>query len=231
MAHKKILVIDDEQDLLNILSYALKKAAFQVYTALDGQTGLEQFYQHDPDLIILDLMMPGMNGWQVYERIRPLSDVPVLILTAFNRDDQVIRGLELGAADYIIKPIAPKVLVARVRKILKLMPHRTEPILNTCYEDDYLKIDLHRHRVYVQAEAVKLTATEWRLLAYLVKHSDSILTFSQILDEVWGWTHADRPEYVHVYVSQLRKKLEPNPKVPQYLITEHGIGYRFEKKF
>jgi len=154
-----------------------------------------------------------------------------LILTALDQESQVIRGLEMGAVDYLIKPITHKILVTRVRKILSLIPQRFGATSTACYEDDYLNINLDQHRVYVQGQAVKLTATEWRLLAYLVKHSGYILTFTQILDAVWDWTYTDRPEYVHVYISQLRKKLEPNPKVPQYLITEHGIGYRFEKNF
>lgn len=226
---KKILVVDDDTDLLRLLVHSFSQAGAQVYIANGGEEGLQQFYLHRPDLVILDVMMPDLNGWQVCSRIRATSDVPIIFLSAIGGDDNVIQGLNGGAVDYVVKPFSPEVLKARAQAVLRQAVLSTAAGKPATYADDYLTIDLETHRVLVRGEPVKLTATEYRLLGYLVRNADQVLTFHQILENVWGWEYRDSINYTHVYLSHLRQKLEEDPKKPRYLLTEHGVGYRFRK--
>lgn len=230
MENKRILVVDDDPALLPLVEYTFAKEGYDVYTASDGRQALREFFAQRPDLVILDIMMPGMDGWETCRRIREVSDVPVLMLTARGQDEDIIHGLELGADDYMTKPFSIKVLLARARAVLRRAalppPDYGEP---TTYGDDYLTVDLKERRVTVKGEPVKLTPTEYRLLAYLVQNAGQVLTFQQILQNVWGWEYQDDLDYVRVYVWHLRQKLEEDPKNPRYILTELGAGYRFEK--
>jgi len=229
METTKILVVDDDPALLPLIEYTFAREDYEVHCASDGKEALRQFFAHHPDLVILDIMMPRMDGWETCRRIREVSDVPIVMLTARGQEEDVIRGLELGADDYLTKPFSIKVLVARARAVLRraaLPP--VDYSGSTTYADDYLTMDLQERRVTVRGEIVKLTPTEYRLLAYLVQNAGRALTFSQILQNVWGWEYQDDVDYVRVYIWHLRQKLEEDPKNPKYIQTETGVGYRFE---
>jgi DNA-binding response OmpR family regulator len=227
---RSILVIDDDAILLSLIDHIFSKAGWQVYTAVDGVKGLKQLQLHQPDLIILDIMMPGMNGWETCSHIRQCSQVPIIMLTALDHESHIIRGLrESGADDYLIKPFNANILVAQAEALLRraALPAMTKQ--PTTYSDAYLTIDLTTRQVLVGGETVKLTMTEYRLLAYLLQHTNRVLSFNHILGNIWGPEYQNSLDYVHVYVSRLRQKLEQDPKDPQYLQTVHGVGYRFKK--
>jgi two-component system KDP operon response regulator KdpE len=227
MQGKRVLVIDDDPEVLRLMERIFAQAHAQVTTAISGQEGLHRLYQVKPDLIILDIMMPIMDGWRVCRQVREVSNVPIIMLTALGQDQDMIHGLDCGADDYLIKPVRPEVLLARARAVLR----RSVSYFNgrvKIYHDGYLLIDLEQRRVQAEGRPVKLSATEYKLLAYMVQHTDRVLTFDQILDHVWGEECRDRVEYVHVYMSRVRRKLEPDPDHPQYLLSEHGVGYTFQ---
>ena len=228
MQGKTILVIDDDPQMLRLLEHIFSKEGAQVCTAAGGQEGLRQFHAYRPHLVILDVMMPEMDGWQVCNRVRELSDVPIIFLTAGREEAEIIHGLDTGAVDYVTKPFSRQVLVARARAALR----QAEPAPGTektkAYRDDYLAIDLDTRQVTVRGEPVKLTKTEYRLLAYLVQNAGQVLTPEQILEYVWGREYRDSVDYTHVYMWRLRQKLEEDPQDPRYLLTEHGLGYRFQ---
>ena len=224
----KILVIDDDPELLELVRLLFARAGAHVLTALDARQGLRQFYDHRPDLVILDLMMPGLDGWDTCQRLRELSEVPIIMLTALNQTDSIVRGLDHGADDYVTKPFANRVLLARARARLRraeLSAPGQKPLV---YDDGYLAIDLDRRRVRADRRPVELTPTEYSLLAYLLKHASRVLTHEQILERIWGPECLDSTHYVHVYVHRLRQKLEQDPEHPRYILTEPGVGYRFE---
>jgi DNA-binding response OmpR family regulator len=230
MEEKRVLVVDDDPALLPLIEYTFAREGYEVVTACDGKEALREFFAHKPDLVILDIMMPRMDGWEACRRIREVSDVPIVMLTARGQDEDIVRGLEYGADDYLTKPFSIKVLLAHARAVLRraALPavEYAEP---TTYADDFLTIDLKERRVTVEGEHVKLTPTEYRLLAYLVQNAGQVLTFTQILQNVWGWEYQDDLDYVRVYVWHLRQKIEQDPKNPKYIQTEIGVGYRFEK--
>jgi DNA-binding response OmpR family regulator len=230
MEEKRVLVVDDDPALLPLIEYTFAREGYDVLTACDGKEALREFFAHKPDLVILDIMMPRMDGWETCRRIREVSDVPIVMLTARGQDEDIVRGLEYGADDYLTKPFSIKVLLAHARAVLRraALPavEYAEP---TTYADDFLTVDLKERRVTVGGEPVKLTPTEYRLLAYLVQNAGQVLTFTQILQNVWGWEYQDDLDYVRVYVWHLRQKLEQDPKDPKYIQTEIGVGYRFEK--
>jgi two-component system, OmpR family, KDP operon response regulator KdpE len=225
-----ILVIDDDQALVQLVAGALQELGYTVHTAHDGQEGLRQMYQIRPDLIVLDIGMPLMDGWTVCQRIREVNNTPILMITAFDDPEEIIKGLEMGADDYITKPFELNVLLARVRATLRRAA--SEPTVqrrNTVYSDDYLHINLEDHRVTIQGEPVRLTPTEFSLLATLVDASPRILPYRDLLEQVWGFEYIDDIDYLRVYIWHLRRKLEPDPKKPVYIINELGVGYRFVK--
>jgi two-component system KDP operon response regulator KdpE len=224
----KILLVDDDPSLLELIQYNLEGEGFQVVTAKDGQAGVRLFFTDRPDLVILDVAMPKLDGYQVCERIREMSDTPVIMLTARGREEDIIKGLDLGADDYLTKPFRVNELLARVRATLRRARIKPEAVETVTYSDDYLSIDLDAHRVTIQGEPVKLTAIEYKLLAFLVKHKGHLLEFRQILENVWGFEYIDDIDYLRVYIWHLRRKLEPDSKNPIYLINELNMGYRFE---
>jgi two-component system KDP operon response regulator KdpE len=189
---------------------------------------LRAFHADRPDLVVLDITMPKLNGWDLCRRIRELSDVPIIMLTAQGREQDVVHGFELGADDYVTKPFRIKEFAARVRSTLRRA--RAEPVAHEpiAYQDDHLIVDLERRRITVDGQLVKLTPTEFRLLALLVKHRGRVLEFRQILEHVWGFEYIDDVEYLRVYIWHLRRKIERDPKNPEYLLNELNLGYRFE---
>ena len=224
----KILVVDDDPVIIQLLTSTLAKSGAAVITAANGQEGLQQFYTHRPDLVILDVKMPDMDGWETCRIIRKLSDVPIIMLTARAADDEIIRGLDSGADDYITKPFNAQVVLARVRAALRRPAQTALTKRSAHYSDGYLTIDLEKNLVLTKGEPIKLTAQEYKLLAYLLQNPNRMLTTQQILENVWGWEYQDEPGHVRIYVWHLRRKLEEDPKEPKYLLTEYGLGYRFQ---
>lgn len=230
MNGKKILIIDDDVNLGQTIKLTFARAGAEVFTAVDGRDGLRQFYENRPDLVILDVRMPDINGWETCRQIRLLSNVPIIMLTTLDNDEDVIRGLDHGADDFVTKPFSRDVLLARARAVLRRSELLAEPEDQFGYNDGYLVIDLRKHRVQVNNQAIQLSSTEFRLLTYLLQNAGQVLTYQNILDKVWGWEYQDSIDYVHVYISHLRRKIEADPRNPKYLLTERGTGYRFEKR-
>lgn len=227
MAKGKLLIIDDDAKLVQALELYLSKAGYEVITAADGLEGLQEVYAHRPDLIILDIMMPKMDGWKACRRIREVSDVPIIMLTARGQEYDKVKGLKQGADDYVAKPFGLKELAARVEAVLRrtrLPPPAEGAVL---YADEELVIDSERWEVSRQGEPLELTATERRLLFYLVHNAGRVLTHRQLLESVWGPEYIDEVDYVKLYIWRLRQKIEEDPSQPRYILTERGIGYKF----
>jgi len=226
---KRILVIDDEPDLLSLVSLLLNREGAQVLTAQDGSEGLMQLDKEHPDLVLLDILMPGITGYETCSRITETSKIPVIFLSVLSGTNDIVNGLNRGAVDYVTKPFIPKVLVARINAALQFIDHKPPENRTTVYDDGYLSINLDQRRVSVEDVAVQLTATEFQLLSFLFIHANQVVTFADILDNVWGSEYKSHANYVHVDVWRLQQKIEKDPKNPQYLLSEPGTGYRFEK--
>jgi len=229
MIDKKILIIDDDADLLQLAGMLFKKAGARIYTARDGLEGLSKMFTCDPSLIVLDVNMPGTDGFEICQRIRQVSDTPVIMLTALNREEEMLRGLESGADDFLTKPFSADVLLARAKTVLRRSANRNAPSPNYEFNNGHLSIDIERRQVLVDEKRVKLTPIEFRLLVYLARNSGKVLTFDHILASVWGNNYLGSMDYVHVYVSHLRNKIEEDAKKPRYIMTVHGVGYMFER--
>ena len=226
--HDKVLVVDDDPALAELVAYNLTTEGYTPVVAHDGQDGLRKFHAERPHLVILDVTMPNLSGFDVCQRIREMSDVPVIMLTAQGREEDIIRGLDLGADDYVTKPFKVNEFLARVRSTMRRA--RMDPAAADAptYADSYLTIALEQRRVTVDGDVVKLTPTEYKLLAVLVRNKGRVLEFRQILEQVWGFEYIDDIDYLRVYIWHLRRKLEPDAKDPIYLLNELNTGYRFE---
>jgi DNA-binding response OmpR family regulator len=220
---KTVLVIDDDPYICELVELALAGAGARVYSALNGEEGLRRFDACRPDLVILDIMMPAPNGFEVCARIADRSRVPIIFLTALGQDQDVVRGLEMGAVDYIVKPFSPKVLAARAGAALR-QAAEGRPIPG----NGHLTLDAGQRVVWLGGKPVHLTPTEYQLLAYLLDNPDRLVPAEEIVRHIWGPEYGKSANYVHVYVSRLRRKLEPDPKQPQYLHSVHGVGYRLD---
>ena len=199
--------------------------------ANSGQEGLRLLFNQKPNLVLLDVIMPKLDGWQTCSRIRDISDVPVIMLTGMETDEQdIVRGLDCGADDYIIKPVGNKELVARVRAILRRA--ESPSALDTksiTYSDDFLTADIAERKIIVNGERIRLTPIEFRLFALLTGNAGRVLTHKQLLEKVWGWEYVDDLDHLRIYIWHLRHKIEPDPSQPKYIITEPGVGYYFYK--
>lgn len=229
MQNVKVLLIEDEPAILRMVQYLLTDEGMTVFTATNGREGLRRFYDIRPDLIVLDLMMPEMDGWETCQRIREMADVPIMMLTARGQDEDMVRGLSTGADDYMVKPFSPEVLLARIQALLRRTGWAKEAEAPAIFNDGRLQIDLEARRVTVAGKPIRLTATEFQLLAYMVANAGRVLTFRQILENVWGWEYQDDTQFARLYTWRLRQKLEKDPKNPNYILTEYGVGYRFER--
>lgn len=229
MIDQKVLLIDDDADLLHLAGLLFKKAGAQVFTARDGLEGISKLFTCNPNLIILDVMMPGTNGFEVCQRIRQVSNAPIIMLTALNHEQEMLRGLESGADDFLSKPFNADVLLARARTVLRRSANGSAQNSNFQFNNGHLSIDIEKRHVLVDERRVKLTPIEFRLLVYLARNSGKVLTFNHILSNVWGDEYKGSVDYVHVYVSHLRNKIEENAKQPRYVLTVHGVGYMFER--
>jgi len=223
----RILVVDDERRMVGFIRLNLEQDGFEVIEAFNGNEALNRLRDSLPDLILLDVMMPDIDGFEVLRVIREISQVPIIMLTAKGEEDDKVKGLELGADDYVTKPFSPRELVSRVKAVLRRGATFEEDEEGIIEVDDRLKIDFGRREVWVAGELVKLRPTEYRLLYHLVQNAGWVLTHDQILTKVWGYEYRDEPHYVRLYINYLRKKIEKDPSNPEYILTERGVGYRF----
>ncbi len=222
-----ILVVDDEPRMISFMRMNLEIEGCRVISATNGREALDRARVDLPDVILLDIMMPGMDGFEVLRRLRESSAVPVIVLTAKDDEDDRIRGLELGADDYMGKPFSQRELVSRIRAVLRR--HLIQPPLQQTQLriDDRLMIDFGKREVYVEGKPVALRPTEYRLLYHLVQNAGWVMSHETLLSKVWGPEYRDESHYLRLYVTYLRQKIEPDPAHPCYILTERGVGYRF----
>lgn len=223
----RILVVDDEKGLVKVIRLNLEQDGFEVVEANNGAQAMDKLRATLPDLVLLDVMMPDMDGFEVLGMIREVGNTPVIMLTAKGEENDKVHGLELGADDYVTKPFSPRELTSRIRAVLRRGSFVDETDTGKIDVDGRLVIDFDRHEVWVAGELVKLRPTEYRLLYHLVKNAGWVLTHDQILTKVWGYEYENEPHYVRLYINYLRKKLEKDPTHPKYILTERGVGYRF----
>ncbi len=223
---KLILVVDDEPRIVRMVRMNLEAEGARVIEAHNGADALKQVRQALPNAVILDVMMPELDGWETLQMIRETSDVPVIMLTVRADEDDRVRGLELGADDYLGKPFSPRELVSRLKAVLRRTERASEKEEMLKIDDD-LTIDFRNFQVIVKGNPVRLRPTEWRLLYHLVHHAGWVLTHDDILAKVWGPEYKGADEYVRLYITYLRQKIEPDPANPKYILTERGIGYKF----
>ncbi len=228
MLEPVVLVVDDEKSIRDFVSRNLEIRGYQVITASDGINAVKKFNANDVDLVILDIMMPKMDGLETTKRIRLSSIVPIIVLTALDGEADKIQAFDLGADDYLTKPFGVGELLARVRAVLRRSKWAEPPTRQGQLVHGEILVNLERHEVKVKGKVVKLTPTEFNLLVYLMEHAGAVLPHDAILKNVWGPEYGKETEYLRVYIGHLRQKVESDPSNPRYLLTERGIGYRFE---
>jgi two-component system KDP operon response regulator KdpE len=221
-----VLLIDDDVDMCDLMKMALTPYDMRVEVAHDGLAGVQQVYRTQPDVILLDIMMPNLDGWETCRRIREMSDVPIIILSALNRQDAIIRGLNIGADDFICKPIVPETVVARINAVVRRTAKADAFNLPVVKQDNVI-VDLFKYEVKVDGNRVRLSRTEFKLLAALVKRKGRVLSHQQLLKEVWGGEYIGEIDQLRLYISYLRRKLERDPASPRLIQTEWNVGYRF----
>ncbi len=221
-----VLIVEDEAPIRKLLTISLESAGHKVIECDNGKEGVRLTASVRPELILLDLGLPDIDGKEVIQNVRTWSQVPIIVCTVRNDDSEIVAALEAGADDYVTKPFNPNVLLARIHANLRKAATQEagEPELT----NGRIRMDLVRHEAFLDDAKTLLTPKEYELLRYFMKHRGKMLTHKQILQDVWGPAHSDDMQYLRVYVSQLREKIEPNSAVPSYIITEPGIGYRME---
>ena len=226
---ERILAVDDDRVMLQLVQRSLESAGYQVTVAFDGKSGLQRFHESQPHLVLLDVMMPQMDGWETCRRIRDVSTVPIIMLTALGAHQDIVKGLRMGADDYLVKPFHPEELQARVEAVLRRM--RMPPPLSESsplrFNEGQIVIDPANRQVMVRGQVVDLTPTEYELLLFMAKRAGRILSTDIIFDYVWPYDADAGLESVKWYIWRLRNKIEDDPSHPQYILTERGIGYRF----
>jgi two-component system alkaline phosphatase synthesis response regulator PhoP len=233
MAGKKILIVEDEPDIRKLLQYNLTQEHFKVLEADDGEKALKSVRQEKPDLIVLDLMLPGLSGLEVCRVLRERSEtsrIPVLMLTAKAGEADRVVGLEMGADDYLTKPFSPRELVARVKAILRRSEPQTAASDAEGYEKGALKINFLTYEAFVKGKSIRLTLKEFELLRFLVQNPNRVLSRDQLLDRVWGSEVFVDPRTVDVHIRRLRKAIERNDRKPEWVLTVRGVGYKFDDK-
>jgi two-component system KDP operon response regulator KdpE len=226
MKRSRILIVDDEPETVKFVSANLRARGYDVLTAEDGRAALKTFSESVVDLIILDIMMPGLDGFEVCQAVRRQSDVPIIMLSARGQERDIVRGLNLGADDYLTKPFGVGEMLARVRAVLRRTPQTgIAPRPPLVMQD--LEIDFAARRVTVRGREVQLTPTEYDMLAHLAINAGRVLTHQTLLQAVWGPEYGDETEYLWAYIRRLRRKIEPDPSSPRYILTQPGVGYSF----
>ncbi len=225
-----ILIVEDEESLAEPLAYLLQKEGFETLLAPDGPSALEQFSDDGVDLVLLDLMLPGMSGTDVCRKLRAESDVPIIMVTARDSEIDKVVGLELGADDYVTKPYSTRELVARIRAVLRRGPEveDVEDFDDQILEGGRVRMDVERHTVLVDGQPVAMPLKEFDLLEYLMRNAGRVLTRGQLIDRIWGADYVGDTKTLDVHVKRLRTKIEQEPSRPRQLVTVRGLGYKFE---
>jgi len=226
-APQVILIVDDELRMRRFIRMNMELEGYQVIEAENGIQALDRVRQFTPDLVVMDVMMPEMDGFETLELLREISTVPVILLTVRSDEEDITRGLDLGADDYITKPFSPPVLTSRVGAVLRRAQWPAPPPRTVLKIDDRLSIDFNRHQVIVNGERIDLRPTEYRLLNHLIQNAGWVVPHDTLLAKVWGYEYRDETHYLRLYINYLRKKIEEDPANPQYILTERGVGYRF----
>ena len=224
---RKILLVDDEPRLLDSVRMNLELEGFEVFEAHDGQEALDRIRKVIPDLVVMDVMMPRMDGFETLEELRRFSSVPVIMLTVKADDADMVAGLERGADDYVPKPFSQQVLLSRIRAVLRRAEASASTSTSEIMVDDNLRMDFDRHEVFVRGQLVQLRPTEFRLLYQLATNPGRVLSHETLLSRVWGPEYRDASHYVRLYINYLRQKIEDDPANPRYILTERGVGYKF----
>ncbi|PIE80462.1 MAG: DNA-binding response regulator [Chloroflexi bacterium] len=222
-----ILIVDDEARMRRFIRMNMELEGFQVIEAENGLVALDQIRKFNPDLILMDVMMPEMDGFETLRLLREISTTPVILLTVKSDEEDKIRGLGLGADDYITKPFSPRELNSRVNAVLRRAQWPAPPPRTILHIDDRLSIDFNRHQVIVNGERIDLRPTEYRLLSQLIQNAGWVVPHESLLAKVWGYEYQDETHYLRLYINYLRKKIEEDPTKPHYILTERGVGYRF----
>jgi two-component system KDP operon response regulator KdpE len=226
MSSGKILVVDDEPQIRRVVRVILVGAGYEIMDARSGEAAFLTFREFLPDLVLLDLNMPGVGGLETCRTIRETSEVPIIVLTVRNTEDDKVEALDAGADDYVTKPFGKKELLARIRAAMRRAPSGPSSGPHA-FESDELQIDFETRKVIAGGKPVRLTPKEFDLLRYLVSHSGKPVTHRELLQSVWGPDYGDQSDYLRVFITHLRKKLEPNPAKPRFILTEPWVGYRF----
>ena len=226
-APQVILVVDDEARMRRFIRMNLELEGYQVVEAENGIEALDQIRKYTPDLVIMDVMMPEMDGFETLGMLREISTVPVVLLTVRSEEEDITRGLNLGADDYITKPFSPRELNSRVAAVLRRASWPSPPPRTVLQIDDHLSVDFNRHQVIVDGERIDLRPTEYRLLYVLLQNAGWVVPHETLLAKVWGYEYRDETHYLRLYINYLRKKIEEDPANPKYILTERGVGYRF----
>ncbi|MGN7861392.1 response regulator [Microbacterium sp. 22303] len=224
----RILLVEDEPDLADPLAYLLRREGYEVEIAEDGPTALALFRESGADIVLLDLMLPGMPGTEVCRQIRTASAVPIIMLTAKDSEVDIVVGLELGADDYITKPYSSRELLARMRAVLRRVVQAEEDIDERILEGGRVTVDIDRHTVAVDGEVINMPLKEFELLEVLMRNSGRVLTRGQLIDRVWGSDYFGDTKTLDVHIKRIRSRIEQNPSEPVMLVTVRGLGYRFE---
>ncbi len=224
---KLVLVVDDEPRMINFIRMNLELENFRVTSAENGFEAVKKVREMLPDCVLLDVMMPDMDGFETLKMIRDESTVPVILLTAKAEEDDKVKGLNLGADDYVTKPFSPRELVTRVKAVVRRAELPSQVEKTPIRVDDRLQVDFNRREVIIDGEAVKLRPTEWRLLYHLMQNAGWVVPHETLLSKVWGWEYRDETQYLRLYITYLRQKIEKDLNRPQYILTERGTGYRF----
>lgn len=225
----RILVVEDEAGIRKLLSASLSGTEYSLIEAVDGESALREVARNSPDIVLLDLGLPDMDGLEVTRRLREWTEVPIIVLSARGRESDKVAALDLGADDYMTKPFSFNELMARVRVALRHSRVASQPADTPVLDLDGLVIDMAKREVKVLGEEVHLTPIEWKLLATLARHVGLVLTHHQLLEQAWGPAYVDELHYLRVYMAQLRRKIEPEPANPRWLTTETGVGYRLRE--
>ena len=225
----RVLVVDDEPQITRVLRTVLGSHGYQVRTAADGESALGNFKEWSPELVITDLYMPHMSGVELCRRIREMSTVPIIVLSVKGEEKSKVEALDSGADDYVTKPFGMDELMARVRAALRRSGSTVAEGVASFEAGDF-RLDMDARRVHTQGREVRLTPKEFDLFVYMARHPNRVLTHAALLEAVWGQASQEQPEYLRVFMGQLRKKLEPDPSNPRYLVTEPWVGYRFNPR-
>jgi two-component system, OmpR family, KDP operon response regulator KdpE len=225
---RTILVVDDEPRMVRFVKMNLDLEGYQTLEAHDGYQALEKMREYQPDLVLLDVEMPSLDGFETLKRLREVSDTPVIMLTVRSDEEDRIKGLDLGADDYVTKPFSPRELSSRIRAVLRRFEQTsTRPEDQIIKIDDRLQVDLQRRDVIVEGERMSLRPTEYRLLFHLIENAGWVVPHEVLLTKVWGHEYVNDNHLLRLYITYLRKKIEEDPSAPRYIFTERGLGYRF----